>query len=44
MADKKKPLLVEIHNTTCPAWLLNITFLKKLEPGCRIAAGYEEKA
>lgn len=41
MADKEAPILVKLHNVTCPAWLLNIGFLKKLEPGCSVAAEYE---
>jgi len=43
MAKKKGiPFLVRVHNATCPAWFLNIALLKKIEPGCRIASGYEE--
>jgi hypothetical protein len=32
------PLIVKIHNVTCPAWILNIGFLKNFEPGCQLAA------
>jgi hypothetical protein len=43
MAKKKDvPLIIKIHNASCPAWLLNIGFLKSLEPGCVLAAGYEK--
>ena len=37
MASKgpELPLLWRIHNLTCPAWNLNVGFLKKIEPGCR---------
>ena len=37
MADKEAglPLIWRIHNMTCPAWLLRIGFLRKIEPGCR---------
>ena len=31
----KLPLFLRIHNLTCPAWLLRIGFLRKIEPGCR---------
>ena len=31
----KLPLILRIHNLTCPAWLLHIGFLQKIEPGCR---------
>ena len=42
MAEEKKvPLIVKIHNATCPAWVLNIGLLKKMEPGCHIASGYD---
>ena len=43
MAEKNStPFLVKLHNTTCPAWLLGIGLLKKLEPGCRMASKYEK--
>jgi len=43
MAKKKDvPMLIKIHNSTCPAWLLNIGLLKKIEPGCRMATGYQK--
>jgi len=29
------PLILRIHNATCPIWLLRITPLQKLEPGCQ---------
>lgn len=32
---KKLPLGLRIHNVTCPAWYLNIGFLRKIEPGCQ---------
>ena len=37
MADKGQslPLIWRIHNMTCPAWVLKIGFLKKIEPGCK---------
>lgn len=37
MAEKSKdlPLILKVHNATCPAWILRIGFLKKIEPGCR---------
>jgi hypothetical protein len=38
---KSIPFLVRVHNATCPAWLLNIASLKKIEPGCRLASSYE---
>lgn len=31
----KLPLIWRIHNMTCPAWLLKIGSLQKIEPGCR---------
>jgi hypothetical protein len=34
----KLPLWAKIHNMTCPAWLLKINFLRKIEPGCRAVA------
>ena len=45
MVEKKNvPFLIKIHNATCPAWVLNIAFLKKIEPGCGLAAEYEKTA
>lgn len=31
------PWILRVHNRTCPAWLLRIGFMKKIEPGCRAA-------
>jgi hypothetical protein len=39
--NKDKPTLVKIHNATCPVWLLGISFLKGIEPGCRLASKYD---
>ncbi len=40
MAEKqeKMSLGLKIHNATCPAWLLKIGPLRKVEPGCRAAS------
>jgi hypothetical protein len=35
MASQRLPLILRIHNLTCPVWLLRLRFLMKLEPGCR---------
>jgi hypothetical protein len=32
---EKLPLLLRIHNATCPLWLLKLRALGKFEPGCR---------
>ena len=43
MADQTKiPLLVKLHNATCPIRLLEISLLQKLEPGCLLASKYDE--
>ena len=45
MTNKKNvPFLIKVHNASCPVWLSNIAFLKKIEPGCGLAARYEETA
>ena len=43
MTKNGMPFMVRLHNVTCPAWLSKLSFLKKIEPGCRIALGYEKK-
>ena len=40
---QKTPFVVKLHNATCPLWLLNIAFLKKIEPGCVLAAKHAEE-
>ncbi len=34
--QKKLPLVLRLHNLTCPVWRLRIGVLQKLEPGCRM--------
>ena len=33
--EEKLSLIWRIHNATCPAWLLGVAAIVKLEPGCR---------
>ncbi len=41
MAEKKDiPFIIKVHNATCPVWLFRLNFLKKIEPGCGLAAEY----
>ena len=41
MSEKKKhPFIIKVHNATCPVWILRLNFLKKIEPGCGLAAEY----
>jgi len=37
-SGSKLSLIWRLHNMSCPAWVLNIGPLKKIEPGCRAVA------